>query len=69
MRFQHMPKYCKQCKAKRIHGSKRVLPETRTICAECGAETTVPFVPTQGRPVFCRSCFQKQALAPAVDAA
>jgi hypothetical protein len=22
-------------------------------------ETTVPFRPTQGRPVLCRSCFQK----------
>ncbi|HUV97475.1 MAG TPA: CxxC-x17-CxxC domain-containing protein, partial [Acidobacteriaceae bacterium] len=25
---------------------------------ECGTETTVPFKPTQGRPVLCRSCFQ-----------
>jgi hypothetical protein len=23
-------------------------------------ETTVPFKPTQGRPVLCRSCFQRQ---------
>jgi CxxC-x17-CxxC domain-containing protein len=36
-----------------------VRPETRTTCSECGAETTVPFKPTQGRPVLCRSCFQK----------
>ena len=32
--------------------------ETRTECSACGIETTVPFRPTQGRPVFCRSCFQ-----------
>lgn len=27
-------------------------------CAECGAQTTVPFKPTQGRPVFCRDCYR-----------
>jgi CxxC-x17-CxxC domain-containing protein len=37
-----------------------VRPETRIQCSECGMETTVPFRPTQGRPVLCRSCFQKQ---------
>ncbi|HZN60320.1 MAG TPA: zinc-ribbon domain containing protein [Planctomycetota bacterium] len=29
------------------------------ICAACGAPTTVPFEPRQGREVFCRSCFKK----------
>jgi CxxC-x17-CxxC domain-containing protein len=58
--FKNDPKHCKQCKAKRARGSQRVRPETRTTCSECGAETTVPFKPTQGRPVLCRSCFQKQ---------
>ena len=28
-------------------------------CAECGKETTVPFKPTQGKPVLCRDCFKK----------
>jgi CxxC-x17-CxxC domain-containing protein len=37
-----------------------VRPETRTNCSQCGAETTVPFKPTQGRPVLCRSCFKQQ---------
>ena len=27
-------------------------------CAECGAQTTVPFKPTEGRPVYCRDCFR-----------
>lgn len=31
------------------------------VCATCGVETTVPFKPTQGRPVLCRGCFQKAA--------
>lgn len=28
-------------------------------CAGCGRETTVPFKPVEGRPVYCRDCFQK----------
>ncbi len=28
------------------------------VCAECGATTTVPFKPSQGRPVYCRDCFR-----------
>ena len=58
--FMNDPKRCKQCKAKRGTAGTRVRPETRTTCSECAAETTVPFKPTQGRPVLCRSCFQKQ---------
>ncbi len=57
--FKNDPKRCKQCKAKRATGGPRVRTETRTKCSACGIETTVPFRPTQGRPVLCRSCFQK----------
>jgi len=28
-------------------------------CSDCGAETEVPFKPTEGRPVYCRDCYQK----------
>ncbi|MGA8669045.1 MAG: CxxC-x17-CxxC domain-containing protein [Terracidiphilus sp.] len=31
--------------------------ETHVICSECGNQTAVPFKPTQGRPVLCRTCF------------
>ncbi|MBN2488707.1 MAG: hypothetical protein JXA98_06740 [Methanosarcinaceae archaeon] len=31
----------------------------KAICADCGAETEVPFVPSQDRPVYCRECFEK----------
>ena len=27
------------------------------VCSECGAETMVPFKPSNDRPVLCRSCF------------
>jgi CxxC-x17-CxxC domain-containing protein len=72
--FKNDPKRCKPCKSKRAvnvrPGSGPVAAglsrtETRTECSECGVETTVPFKPTQGRPVLCRQCFQ--AKRPAGD--
>jgi CxxC-x17-CxxC domain-containing protein len=30
------------------------------ICDNCGQPTKVPFEPRQGRPVYCRDCFQAQ---------
>ncbi len=29
------------------------------ICAQCGAETQVPFQPRGDRPVYCNDCFHK----------
>jgi CxxC-x17-CxxC domain-containing protein len=31
----------------------------KVTCTECGQETEVPFKPTEGRPVYCKECFQK----------
>jgi CxxC-x17-CxxC domain-containing protein len=71
--FKNEPKRCKGCKAKRVavlgapistgsgQGYNKV--ETKTTCSQCGKETTVPFKPTQGRPVFCRECFQQRRTA------
>ena len=62
--FKNEPKRCKACKGKRAQAlglpsnSNYPKVETRTVCSNCGKETTVPFKPTQGRPVFCRECFQ-----------
>ena len=28
-------------------------------CAECGKDTTVPFEPRNGRPVYCSDCYRK----------
>jgi len=30
------------------------------VCSECGAKTTVPFKPIEGRPVYCRDCFRSK---------
>jgi len=62
--FRNEPKRCKSCKTKRVSvmatpaARKSPKVETHTTCSQCGKDTTVPFVPTQGRPVLCRDCFQ-----------
>ncbi len=28
-------------------------------CSDCGQQTQVPFKPMEGRPVYCRDCYQK----------
>ena len=66
--FRNEPKRCKACKAKRQNapsdrGSHSGKVETAAICSQCGRETTVPFRPTQGRPVLCRECFQNRRAA------
>ena len=77
--FKNDPKRCKLCKAKRAGLGRTAnangaltLPlsrtETRTKCSACGVETTVPFKPTQGRPVLCRSCFQLRRVPTGVAA-
>lgn len=31
----------------------------KAICSDCGNECEVPFKPTEGKPVYCRDCYQK----------
>ena len=31
------------------------------VCAECGKEAQVPFVPSGERPVYCRDCYSKSS--------
>ena len=66
--FKNEPKRCKACKSKRASRpsggpAARERVETVTMCSACGKETTVPFKPTQGRPVFCKECFQSRKFA------
>lgn len=71
--FKNEPKRCKSCKSKRVAvlNSATAAPqhyhyarvETRAVCSQCGKETTVPFRPTQGRPIFCRECFTQRKTA------
>ena len=61
------PKRCKECKKAKnrrleaveiakITGKKQRF-EVKAECARCSEVTTVPFYPSQGRPVYCRRCF------------
>src|SRR5262244_2518082 len=65
--LKNEPKRCKPCKqakterlaaiaAAQASGVRQRI-EVSVQCAQCGQQTTVPFYPSQGRPVFCRSCF------------
>jgi CxxC-x17-CxxC domain-containing protein len=65
--LKNAPKRCKPCKqaknerlaaiaAAQAAGTRQRI-EVSVTCAQCGQQTTVPFYPSQGRPVFCRSCF------------
>ncbi|HXF42399.1 MAG TPA: zinc-ribbon domain containing protein [Pyrinomonadaceae bacterium] len=67
--LQNPPKRCKPCKkakneriaaieAAQSSGLKQRIEVTVT-CASCRKLTTVPFYPSQGRPVYCRTCFLK----------
>lgn len=65
--LKNEPKRCKTCKhaknerlaaiaAAQTSGVRQRI-EVSVQCAQCGQQTTVPFYPSQGRPVYCRACF------------
>jgi CxxC-x17-CxxC domain-containing protein len=64
--LQNEPKRCRACKSKHFSGrpprdlSRREPVETAATCSSCGKETTVPFRPSPGRPIYCRECFQQR---------
>jgi CxxC-x17-CxxC domain-containing protein len=65
--LQNPPKRCKDCKQAKNErlaaialsqaSGIRQRIEVQVNCARCATATTVPFYPSQGRPVYCRSCF------------
>ncbi|MGA2285351.1 MAG: zinc-ribbon domain containing protein [Dehalococcoidia bacterium] len=54
------PQRCPLCRAakRRERGDSRQ-EMTVVVCASCGSETTVPFVPRLDKPVYCNLCFEK----------
>lgn len=65
------PKRCTECRENRKarsnsggsrgggFGGNRERREYPVTCAACGCETTVPFKPSNDRPVFCSDCYRK----------
>jgi CxxC-x17-CxxC domain-containing protein len=61
------PKRCKNCKKeknKRLDAieharatGQRYRVDIKAQCARCEKMTTIPFYPSQGRPVYCRACY------------
>ena len=58
--FQNEPLRCKDCRI----AKKQAIRENRemhtAVCASCGKEAKVPFVPKDDRPVYCSECFANQ---------
>ena len=66
--FMNQPKRCRACRqARRIERNGGFSQSAReaypVVCAECGCDTTVPFVPRGDRPVFCSDCFTQKRTA------
>jgi CxxC-x17-CxxC domain-containing protein len=59
------PTRCKPCRELRKQqpgggrGRAGAAREMHTaVCADCGAETQVPFAPVSSRPVYCKNCYE-----------
>ena len=72
--YTNDPKRCTECrdarKASRYenggnsygNGSYGFTPRRQlfpAVCSDCGKETSVPFEPSQGRPIYCSDCYRK----------
>ena len=57
------PSRCPECRAARRRERRGGYGDSRSsysaVCANCGQETTVPFEPREGRPVYCKECYAK----------
>ncbi|MBI2305426.1 MAG: zinc-ribbon domain containing protein [Chloroflexi bacterium] len=62
--FRNEPQRCPSCRTEKRRQRASGSRESFTVtCAQCGAETTVPFVPRLSRPVYCSDCFAKMRSA------
>lgn len=55
--FVNEPQRCKDCRGKRKAAARAPRELHNAVCANCGAECKVPFVPNGDRPVYCSECF------------
>jgi CxxC-x17-CxxC domain-containing protein len=63
--YTNEPRRCPTCREARrgqrsgAGGGRANRQMYPAVCAECGAETQVPFEPREGRPVYCSRCYDK----------
>ncbi len=59
--FENEPQRCLECRQARRNAARAAGRQNRemytAVCAKCGGEAIVPFKPTEGRDVYCSSCF------------
>ncbi len=55
--FQNEPQRCKACRDKRKNANKETKEMYTGVCAKCGGPATVPFQPTNDRPIYCSECY------------
>lgn len=55
--FVNEPQRCKECRDKRKAAARAPREFHDAVCASCGKECKVPFVPNGERPVYCSECF------------
>lgn len=59
--FTNQPKRCNECRSSRKQQRRAGDREMhKTICAECGVTTQVPFKPSNDKPVYCSDCFRNK---------
>jgi CxxC-x17-CxxC domain-containing protein len=68
--YTNEPKRCSTCRAARKqqqggsssggYGANRPVRQMfPAVCSQCGKNTEVPFEPRNGKPVYCRDCYNK----------
>ena len=59
------PRRCPNCRASRRRERSGSTPREMhaVICAQCGAQTAVPFLPKNDRPVYCSDCYEQVRVA------
>ena len=59
--FQNEPSRCKNCR--QAHKQSRASAPREmhdVICAQCGKQTQVPFLPKNDKPVYCSECYAQR---------
>ena len=59
--FENEPARCKDCRVSRKASMREKRELHVAVCAECGGEAKVPFIPRDDRPVYCSECFSKKS--------
>lgn len=56
------PQRCQGCRSNRRKERAGAREASNVVCANCGVEATVPFVPRLDKPVFCDPCFSSHRI-------